>query len=282
VGDEFQGRARSAPGAESARGRAQVRRRADRGAGDIARRRAGRCRESRSPRAAGLSGAPKQAAAPLVHSGAKPPSLRRDGNVPRASSTAGGQGHRRAGATRPVPILMYHVINPPAVGGRRFPSLYVPADEFPRRRWRRSGSAGWHAVTNGSACAPNWSRGVPLGPRQARRDHVRQRLTPPSTPTRCRCSKRARLGSGSRNIQLLGLPPEQGGLTDPAGPRAALRPGGSSTTQGMTHAEPGHPRRGRPPGTRSWHARSACSEVATGARRQLVLLPRRATTTAEP
>jgi hypothetical protein len=43
-------------------------------------------------------------------------------------STVTGAATGNPGTT-PVPILMYHVINPPPAGAK-FPGLYVPAGEF--------------------------------------------------------------------------------------------------------------------------------------------------------
>ena len=47
--------------------------------------------------------------------------------------------------TATVPILMYHVIDPPSAGAP-FPGLYVPAPEFAAQMQALKG-AGWHAVT---------------------------------------------------------------------------------------------------------------------------------------
>jgi peptidoglycan/xylan/chitin deacetylase (PgdA/CDA1 family) len=58
-----------------------------------------------------------------------------------------------------VPILMYHVINPPPAGAP-FPGLYVPASEF-AAQMQALKSAGWHAVTLDQLEA-YWTRGVPL------------------------------------------------------------------------------------------------------------------------
>ncbi len=63
--------------------------------------------------------------------------------------------------TAKVPVLMYHVINPPP-NGAPFPGLYVPADEF-AAQMQALKSAGWHAVTMDQLEA-YWTRGVPLGP----------------------------------------------------------------------------------------------------------------------
>ncbi|MGZ6662626.1 MAG: polysaccharide deacetylase family protein, partial [Solirubrobacteraceae bacterium] len=82
---------------------------------------------------------------------------------------ANASGFRPAARTRntgvsgtaTVPILMYHVINPPPTGAP-FPGLYVPAVEF-AAQMRALKAAGWHAVTLDELAA-YWKRGVPLGP----------------------------------------------------------------------------------------------------------------------
>ena len=63
--------------------------------------------------------------------------------------------------TATVPVLMYHVINPPPAGAP-FPGLYVPSDEF-AAQMQALKAAGWHAVTMDQLEA-YWKRGVPLGP----------------------------------------------------------------------------------------------------------------------
>jgi peptidoglycan/xylan/chitin deacetylase (PgdA/CDA1 family) len=130
-----------------------------------------------------------------------------------------------------VPILMYHVINPPPAGAP-FPSLYVPADEFAQQMDALK-SAGWHAVTMDQLRA-NWTRGVPLGPGKPvviTFDNGYASQYTNALPVL------RRLGwVGVENIQLLGLPPEQGGLTDQQ-VRGLLSAGWELDTQGMTHAD---------------------------------------------
>ena len=130
-----------------------------------------------------------------------------------------------------VPILMYHVINPPPAGAP-FPSLYVPADEFAQQMDALK-SAGWHAVTMDQLRA-NWTRGVPLGPGKPvviTFDNGYQSQYTNALPVL------KRLGwTGVENIQLLGLPPSEGGLTDQQ-VRGLLAAGWELDTQGMTHAD---------------------------------------------
>jgi peptidoglycan/xylan/chitin deacetylase (PgdA/CDA1 family) len=126
---------------------------------------------------------------------------------------------------------MYHVINPPPAGAP-FPSLYVPADEF-AQQMQALKSAGWHAVTMDQLRA-NWTRGVPLGPGKPvviTFDNGYESQYTNALPVL------KRLGwVGVENIQLLGLPPEQGGLTDQQ-VRGLLSAGWELDTQGMTHAD---------------------------------------------
>ena len=130
-----------------------------------------------------------------------------------------------------VPILMYHVINPPPAGAP-FPELYVPADEF-AQQMQALKSAGWHAVTMDQLRA-NWTRGAPLGPGKPVVITFDNGYTSQYTNA---LPVLKRLGwVGVENIQLLGLPPTQGGLTDQQ-VRGLLAAGWELDTQGMTHAD---------------------------------------------
>jgi peptidoglycan/xylan/chitin deacetylase (PgdA/CDA1 family) len=130
-----------------------------------------------------------------------------------------------------VPVLMYHVINPPPAGAP-FPGLYVPADEF-AAQMQALKSAGWHAVTMDQLEA-YWTRGVPLGPGKPivltfDNGYASQYLN--AMPIL------KRLGwVGDENIQLSGLPPSQGGLTD-SQIRGLLAAGWELDTQGISHAD---------------------------------------------
>jgi peptidoglycan/xylan/chitin deacetylase (PgdA/CDA1 family) len=130
-----------------------------------------------------------------------------------------------------VPVLMYHVINPPP-SGAPFPGLYVPSDEF-SAQMQALKAAGWHAVTMDQLEA-YWTRGVPLGPGKPivlsfDNGYASQYLN--AMPIL------KRLGwVGDENIQLSGLPPSQGGLTD-AQVRGLLRAGWELDTQGISHAD---------------------------------------------
>jgi peptidoglycan/xylan/chitin deacetylase (PgdA/CDA1 family) len=130
-----------------------------------------------------------------------------------------------------VPILMYHVINPPPAGAP-FPGLYVPAAEF-AQQMEALKSAGWHAVTMDELRA-NWTRGVPLGPGKPVVVTFDNGYTSQYTNA---LPVLKRLGwVGVENIQLLGLPPSQGGLTEQQ-VRALISSGWELDTQGMSHAD---------------------------------------------
>jgi peptidoglycan/xylan/chitin deacetylase (PgdA/CDA1 family) len=145
-----------------------------------------------------------------------------------AAPTAQGTG-RPGNAT--APILMYHVINPPPASAP-YPGLYVPALEF-AAQMQALKAAGWHAVTMDQLRA-NWTRGVPLGPGKpivVSFDNGYASQYTNALPVL------RRLGwVGVENIQLLGLPQSQGGLTD-VQVRGLLAAGWELDTQGMTHAD---------------------------------------------
>jgi peptidoglycan/xylan/chitin deacetylase (PgdA/CDA1 family) len=165
----------------------------------------------------------------------------------RAAKTAARPGGSSSGAGTPhstvtgvatgkpgtatVPVLMYHVINPPPAGAP-FPGLYVPADEF-AAQMQALKSAGWHPVTLDQLHA-YWTRGVPLGPGKPivlSFDNGYASQYENAMPIL------KRLGwVGDENIQLSGLPPSQGGLTD-AQVRGLLAAGWELDTQGISHAD---------------------------------------------
>jgi peptidoglycan/xylan/chitin deacetylase (PgdA/CDA1 family) len=145
-------------------------------------------------------------------------------------STVTGAATGNPGST-PVPILMYHVINPPPAGAK-FPGLYVPAGEF-AAQMQALKAAGWHAVTLDQVEA-YWKRGVPLGPGKPvvlTFDNGYQSQYTNALPVL------KRLGwVADENIQLTGLPISQGGLSD-AQVKGLVDAGWELDTQGMSHAD---------------------------------------------
>jgi peptidoglycan/xylan/chitin deacetylase (PgdA/CDA1 family) len=145
-------------------------------------------------------------------------------------STVTGTATGKPGTT-PVPVLMYHVIAPPPPGAP-FPGLYVPADEF-AAQMQALKSAGWHPVTLDQLKA-FWTRGVPLPagkPIVLTFDNGYRSQYVNALPVL------QKLGwVADENIQLSGLPPSQGGLTD-AQVRGLIAAGWELDTQGISHAD---------------------------------------------
>ena len=148
--------------------------------------------------------------------------------LPKTTVTGIGTGKP---GTATVPVLMYHVINPPPAGAP-FPGLYVPSDEF-AAQMQALKAAGWHAVTMDQLKA-YWTRGVPLGPGKPivlTFDNGYASQYENALPVL------KRLGwVGNENIQLTGLPPSQGGLTDTQ-VRGLIAAGWELDTQGISHAD---------------------------------------------
>jgi peptidoglycan/xylan/chitin deacetylase (PgdA/CDA1 family) len=192
----------------------------------------------------------------LVDSGRSPKAGSRDSpSSSRTGATAGSNtkhsdpGHTSTGANRPtsaagtagtgrgtrgteaVPILMYHVINPPPTGAK-FPGLYVPPKEF-AAQMQALARAGFHAVTMDQVLA-NWTRGAPLPkgkPIVVSFDNGYQSQLTQALPVL------RRLGwVGVENIQLTGLPPSQGGLSQEQVSQLVSE-GWELDTQGTSHAD---------------------------------------------
>jgi len=149
------------------------------------------------------------------------------GVISTVSPTARGG----APGTTPVPVLMYHVIAAPPPGAP-YPGLYVPASEF-AAQMQALKADGWHAVTLDQLEA-YWTRGVSLGPGKpivlTFDNGYHSQYTEAFPILR-------RLGwVGNENMQLTGLPPSQGGLTD-AQIRAMVAGGWELDTQGISHAD---------------------------------------------
>ncbi len=149
-----------------------------------------------------------------------------------AHSTVTGAATGRPGTER-VPILMYHVINPPPQGAP-FPGLYVQPSEF-AAQMQALANAGYHAITQDQMWA-YWKRGVmpfPDGkkPIVVSFDNGYQSQYTNALPVL------RRLGwVGNENIQLTGLPPSQGGLSQ-AQIKGMVAAGWELDTQGISHAD---------------------------------------------
>ena len=145
-----------------------------------------------------------------------------------SQATGGGAGHPKQKA---APILMYHVIAAPPPGAP-FPGLYVVPSEF-AAQMRALKSAGWHAVTLDQVQA-YWQRGVSLGPGKPiviSFDNGYQSQYTQALPVL------RRLGwVGDENVQLTGLPPSQGGLSE-AQVQGLVAAGWELDTQGFSHAD---------------------------------------------
>lgn len=126
---------------------------------------------------------------------------------------------------------MYHVINPPPPGAK-FPGLYVTPEEF-SAQMRALATAGFHAVTMDQMLA-NWTRGTPLPPGKPivlSFDNGYQSQYTQALPVL------RRLGwVGVENMQLTGLPPSQGGLSE-AQISGLVAAGWELDTQGISHAD---------------------------------------------
>jgi peptidoglycan/xylan/chitin deacetylase (PgdA/CDA1 family) len=150
--------------------------------------------------------------------------------APRSTADALGSATGTPGVEA-VPILMYHVINPPPPGAP-FPGLYVSASEFAAQMQALAG-AGYHAVTLDQVWA-YWKRGarLPAGkPIVVSFDNGYQSQSTNALPVL------QRLGwVGDENLQLTGLPPSQGGLSE-AQVRGLVAAGWELDTQGFSHAD---------------------------------------------
>jgi peptidoglycan/xylan/chitin deacetylase (PgdA/CDA1 family) len=130
-----------------------------------------------------------------------------------------------------VPILMYHVINAPPEGAP-YPSLYVTADEFDAQMQALK-DAGWVAVTLDQLRA-NWTTGAQL---PAGKPFVITFDNGYHSQYSAALPELKKLGwVADENLQLSGLPPSQGGLTNDE-IRAMVKAGWELDTQGVSHAD---------------------------------------------
>jgi peptidoglycan/xylan/chitin deacetylase (PgdA/CDA1 family) len=151
--------------------------------------------------------------------------------TPPSPGAAGASSPSGRPGTEPVPILMYHVIaSPPS--GAPFPGLYVAPSEF-AAQMQALKAAGWHAVTLDQLAA-YWTSGASLGagkPIVLSFDNGYHSQYAQALPVL------RQLGwVGDENIQLSGLPPSQGGLSQ-AEVRDLLAAGWELDTQGISHAD---------------------------------------------
>jgi peptidoglycan/xylan/chitin deacetylase (PgdA/CDA1 family) len=126
---------------------------------------------------------------------------------------------------------MYHVIAPPPAGAP-YPGLYVDPDQF-AAEMEGLKAAGWHPVTLDQLRA-YWTRGVQLPPGKPfvlTFDNGYRSQYTNALPILERMGWVA-----DENMQLTGLPPSQGGLTD-AQVRGLIAAGWELDTQGMSHAD---------------------------------------------
>jgi len=153
------------------------------------------------------------------------------GSSPAHPRGAGSGAVHGPPGTAAVPILMYHVINPPP-GGAPFPGLYVAPSEF-EGQMRALHEAGYHAVTMDELLA-YWHEGAPLPPGKPivlSFDNGYQSQYTNALPVLRRYG-----WVGVENLQLSGLPPSQGGMSE-AQIQSLVAAGWELDTQGYSHAE---------------------------------------------
>jgi peptidoglycan/xylan/chitin deacetylase (PgdA/CDA1 family) len=175
--------------------------------------------------AAGCGSTPANTHA-LVGSGATQASARTSSSGAGAPSAPNGPpGHRS------IPILMYHVIAPPPATAP-YPGLYVEPEEF-ADQMRALKQAGWHAVTLDQVQA-YWQHGASLGtgkPIVLSFDNGYHSQYAQALPV-----LRSLGWVGDENIQLTGLPPSQGGLSQEQ-VKGLIAAGWELDTQGYNHAD---------------------------------------------
>jgi peptidoglycan/xylan/chitin deacetylase (PgdA/CDA1 family) len=138
---------------------------------------------------------------------------------------------RAAPGTQAAPILIYHVINSPPAGAP-FPGLYVSPGEL-AAQMHALNEAGYRAVTMDQLLA-YWREGIALPPGKPivlSFDNGYQSQYTQALPI-----LRAYGWAGVENLQLSGLPPSQGGLSE-AQVRGLIAAGWELDTQGYSHAE---------------------------------------------
>lgn len=181
--------------------------------------------------------------------GSKPSGAHSGSSSSAGSTTATGRHDAKRGDTRgsrsgaskqptgkqpqdvAVPILMYHVINAPPAGAP-LPGLYVPRAEF-EAQMQALAHAGYVAVTL-DELSRHWREDAPLPqgkPIVLSFDNGYQSQYTNALPV-----LEALGWKGVENIQLTGLAPSEGGISE-AQVRGLLAAGWELDTQGFSHAE---------------------------------------------
>jgi peptidoglycan/xylan/chitin deacetylase (PgdA/CDA1 family) len=163
------------------------------------------------------------------------PSLHPPVPSPTASAPHPGQTGRTSPATAQpgtasVPILVYHVINAQPAGSSALPALYVPTSDF-SNQMQALKTNGWHAVTLDQVQA-NWTRGTSLGPGKPIVITFDNGYA--SHYTNALPVLKGLGWAGVENLQLTGLPPSEGGLSDTQ-IRDLIAAGWELGTQGLDH-----------------------------------------------
>ena len=149
-----------------------------------------------------------------------------------AGSGKPGSGAAAQPGTASVPILVYHVINARPAQSTAPPALYVPADVFSAQMQALKAN-GWHAVTLDQVEA-YWTRGVPPGPGQPVVLTFDNGYA--SQYTNALPVLKSLGWVGVEDLQLGGLPPSDGGLTD-AQIRGLIAARWELDTQGVSHTD---------------------------------------------
>lgn len=177
-----------------------------------------------------IAGGSKGSGGGSRHAGRKADTSHRRADSRRSSENALPAGVAPAARDVAAPVLMYHVINPPPARAP-FPGLYVPAAEF-EAQMQALASAGFHAVTQQQLWR-HWQQGTPLPvkPVVITFDNGYQSQYSNALPILRRLGWKA-----VENMQLTGLPPSQGGLSE-AQVRGLIAAGWELDTQGNSHAD---------------------------------------------
>lgn len=175
-------------------------------------------------------GGSSSSGAPSSSSSATAPRSSTSGAQPGVNENTVPAGEPRAPRNVAAPILMYHVINPPPAGAP-FPGLYVPTEEF-AEQMHALAQGGFHAVTL-EQLRSHWSNGTPLPakPVVVTFDNGYRSQYTNALPVLTQLGWRA-----VENIQLTGLPPSQGGLSETQ-VHGLLAAGWELDTQGISHAD---------------------------------------------